>query len=122
MDCNECIHYKMCRFNEIVKPEGCAWFERREDFVKLPCRIGDPVYSVGVDEVISPDPEVFELSPGIGAIVWDGTRCRVLLAGGEECTRGCYEIGAPDVIFTRAEAEEYRDMLIQKERRTQTDD
>lgn len=36
MNCKECMHYKMCRFNEIMKPEECVWYARVGDFIKLP--------------------------------------------------------------------------------------
>ena len=107
MNCNECMHYKMCRCNEIVKPEGCAWFERREDFVKLPCRIGDPYYSV-FEDMPGEGFEIFEDVRGICALVWDGNRWGMLADG------DVIPLGTPYACIDRRTAEEYRDMLNQK--------
>ena len=115
MNCNECMHYKMCRFNEIMKPEECAWYERREDFVKLPCRIGDPYFSV-LEDIPGEGPEIVEDMRGIPALVWNGNRWGMLADG------DMIPLGAPYACFNRSEAEEYRDMLIQNGKEDATND
>lgn len=115
MNCNECIHYRMCRFNEIMKPEECVWYARVGDFIKLPCRIGDPYYAV-LEDIPGEGFEIVEDVRGICALVWDGNRWGMLADG------DVIPLGTPYACIDRRTAEEYRDMLNQKGKEDETDD
>lgn len=51
--CKDCLHYDVC-WNEIERRNGkltvdaefCGHFENKNQFIKLPCKIGDIVYFV----------------------------------------------------------------------------
>ena len=101
MNCNECMHYKMCRFNEIMKPEECAWYEQREDFVKLPCRIGDTVYAVLDEYMAEPEEDrIYEEPGGVKRLCWDGESWSLMIDG------DTVALGSQFAMLTREEAEE----------------
>jgi hypothetical protein len=45
--CKSCIHYGVCKFQgyyDVLNSGGCGDFEDKDLFIKLPCKIGDPLY------------------------------------------------------------------------------
>lgn len=45
--CKSCIHYGVCKFQgyyDVLNLGGCGDFEDKDLFIKLPCKIGDPLY------------------------------------------------------------------------------
>lgn len=44
MTCKDCFHYKMCSYGQIGKP--CVDFADKSEWVHLPCKVGDRVFSI----------------------------------------------------------------------------
>lgn len=44
MTCKDCIHYKMCSYGQIGRL--CADFSNKSEWVHLPCKVGDRVFSI----------------------------------------------------------------------------
>lgn len=53
-DCKNCVHYSLCNYEEIChydidnikNAKDCSFFKARSQFVELPCKVGDTVYSI----------------------------------------------------------------------------
>lgn len=47
MKCENCIHYEACLpFYENIKMKLCDMFEDKDLYIKLPCKVGDKVYTI----------------------------------------------------------------------------
>lgn len=44
MTCKDCLHYKMCDYGKIGNI--CADFADKSEWVHLPCKVGDRVFSI----------------------------------------------------------------------------
>ena len=55
MSCKDCVHYEKCKpirldFASSVNPNHiCDYFKNKANFVELPCKVGERVYSIRKD-------------------------------------------------------------------------
>ena len=115
--CKECSHYLMCRFSELLEPHECKWFADESLIVKLPCRIGDTVYAVLDEYMAEPEEDrLCEEPGGVKRLCWDGESWSLMLDG------YTVALGSQFAMLTREEAQECRNMLIQKEKEDANND
>lgn len=55
MTCKDCLHYEVCNpdikvtaemFRDVTGVESCKYFTDHSEWVHLPCRVGDTVYTI----------------------------------------------------------------------------
>ena len=64
--CEDCLHFDLCEAMEEskrvkkIKPGDCYFFKHKQNYIKLPCKIGDTVWVISKN-VAEPFPAKFRL-------------------------------------------------------------
>lgn len=91
MICKDCIHYEVCSqfskfdganheyYTYTNKSEKCECFKNKNEFVRLPCKVGDTVYYItGIHKSLIKPAKIKE-------IIFDSTGIRDLFVSTDNC-------------------------------------
>lgn len=108
MICKDCIHYEVCSqfskydganheyYTYTNKSEKCECFKNKNEFVRLPCKVGDTVYYItGIHKSLIKPAKIKE-------IIFDSTGIRDLFVSTDNCE---FENSFDIFYLTREEAE-----------------